>query len=329
MAYFEKKKDFINCLLCGHECRLKEGAIGFCGVNQNVSGELVNLVYGHPVAMHMDPIEKKPLYHFKPGSKTLSFGTVGCNFRCSFCQNWEISQTKDIDQSTYVSPETMVDTALAYHSKIISFTYNEPAIFYPYAKDVADVLKQKEPDAKTVFVTNGYYSKKTREEVAKTADAMNIDMKSFSELYYKKELKGELDVVLDNIGFFLKHGVWVEVTTLLIEGVNDSDEEIQKMARHIKAHYGVDVPWHMSAFFPNYKMRDTNTTTLHTLERARKIAKDEGINYVYLGNVAADTNTVCPECKEVVISREGRTPGLIRLEDGACYNCGFKIAGVW
>lgn len=326
MDYFSIKGDRVVCNLCAHHCSIKNGKSGLCKVNINKDGRLVTTVYGRPNALHLDPIEKKPLYHFLPGSKTLSLGTNGCNFTCPFCQNWQLSQIVDINKNIYISPKDIVELAKREGSRIISFTYNEPTIFYPYAKDIS--LLAKREGLEIVYVSNGFFSKEVARDLVANTSALNIDLKSFNESYYKRVLRGSLKVVLENIEFFISAKLWVEVTTLLIGGVNDKDEEIGAMANYFVKHFGVNIPWHFSAFYPNYKMLNTPPTPLDTLLRAQKIAKSEGIKYVYLGNVALPQNTLCPSCGSVVIAREGR--GVeIYANDGVCKKCGYKIEGVW
>lgn len=275
----------MECILCRHYCTLKEGKAAICGVNFNEDGELVCKVYNHPSALNIDPIEKKPLYHFLPGTKSLSLGTVGCNFRCSFCQNYSISQTANIDKSIYYSPKDIVSLALEHKTQSISYTYNEPTIWYPYAKDIG--ILAKKAGLKNVFVTNGYETREVLEDMKSWVDAMNIDLKSFSKEYYKKSLKGDLDAILDTLKIVAKSDIHLEVTTLLVPNVNDSKEEVTKMSEFIANELGCEIPWHLSAFHPDYKMLDTNSTTLSSLKMAEKIAKSFGIKYVYLGNVAS------------------------------------------
>lgn len=329
MQYYKKEagKESITCLLCRHACKLKEGQVGICGVNKNVEGALQTLVYGHPIALNVDPIEKKPLYHMLPGSKVLSFGTVGCNFKCPFCQNWDISQEKTVNEEIKVSPEQMVELALNEGAKSIAYTYNEPTIFYPYAKDIGVLAKEK--GLKNIFVSNGFESKEMIDDMATWVDAANIDLKSWDESYYKKVLKGGLGAVKDTLRRMVKAGIWVEVTTLLIEGNNDSDEALRQMATFIADDLGVDVPWHLSAFYPNYKMTEHPSTGIATLQRAEQIGKKAGLKHIYLGNVPIAGNTYCPECDTLLIDRTGYNVTTNRLQDGSCPDCSKSIAGAW
>ena len=329
MKYYKKieGKEKIICLLCRHYCHLKEGQIGFCGVNKNSNGELENLVYGHPVALNIDPIEKKPLYHFLPNTTALSFGTVGCNFKCPFCQNWSISQEKHINKEIQVSPEQMVELAIKHDSKTIAYTYNEPTIFYPYAKDVGVIAKQK--GIKNVFVSNGFETPEIIEDMKSWLDGANIDLKSWDDKYYKKILKGGLEEVKETLRLMVKSGIWVEVTTLLIEGDNDSNKDLEEMATFIADELGRYVPWHLSAFHPDYKVLDKQRTSIETLQRAYNIAKKAGLYYVYLGNVTIDADTYCPECQTLLIDRKGYNINKNNLINGHCPKCKREIEGVW
>ena len=328
---FRKKSegsDAIICQLCQHYCTLKPGKTGICGVNTNEAGKLKNLVYGHPSALHVDPIEKKPLYHVLPASKSLSIGTVGCNFRCSFCQNWQISQSHDIDTSTVVTPEDMVELAQRYGCATIAYTYNEPTIFWPYARDIA--VAAKKAGIRSVFVSNGLESKEVVDDMKGLIIAANIDLKSFDADYYKKELKGDLEGVLETMKRMKANGIWVEVTTLVIEGLNDSDEELGKMARFIATELGTETPWHLSAFHPDYKMLDTHATSIETLQRAKAIGQAAGLHFIYVGNVPVEHSTYCPACKQRLIERFGFGSGHIRIgSDGKCGYCGEPIPGIW
>jgi pyruvate formate lyase activating enzyme len=319
MNYYrvEDDKDRITCLLCRHYCRLKEDQIGICGVNQNIDNRLKNLVYNHPIALNIDPIEKKPLYHFLPSSKALSFGTVGCNFKCPFCQNWDISQKSDIDKSVVVTPDHMVSLAIKYGAKSIAYTYNEPTIFYPYAKDIGLIAHQR--GVKNIFVSNGFESIEMIEDMSNWVDGINIDLKSWSDEYYKKVLKGGLDEVKYAIKRMVSKGIWVEITTLIIENINDSDDDIRSMAKFIAKELGRHIPWHLSAFFPNYKMREHQSTDISRLQRAKEIGYQEGLYYIYLGNLPADNHTKCPNCQGIIADRAS----------GYCHHCNREIEGVW
>jgi pyruvate formate lyase activating enzyme len=329
MQYYTKMKgkNKIICLLCRHKCNLAQNQVGVCGVNKNVDGELKTLVYGHPIALNVDPVEKKPLYHLLPGSTALSFGTVGCNFKCPFCQNWDISQEKKIDKSIKVSPEKMVELAQENGAKSIAYTYNEPTIFYPYAKDIGVIAREK--GLKNIFVSNGFETLQIIKDMPSWLDAANIDLKSWNKRYYKNVLKGGLEAIKDTLRMMVKEGIWVEVTTLLIEGENDSDRDLEEMATFIATDLGRHVPWHLSAFHPDYKMKDHKYTKLDTLKRASAIAKKAGLYYVYMGNVPVHGDTYCPECGELLIDRTGYEVTINNLVFGHCPKCNRKIEGVW
>ena len=325
--FYRKEGEKIVCLLCRHYCKLKDGQVGICGVNKNEGGKLVNLVYGKVSAINIDPIEKKPLYHFLPGSSSLSIGTVGCNFKCPFCQNWQISQSKDVNNSYEVTPQQLVDIALEKGCKSISYTYNEPTIFYPFAKDVA--LLAKKYGLKNVFVSNGFESPEIIEDMVGVIDAFNIDIKGFKSEYYKKYLKGDLDGVLDTLKRLKEKGFWVETTTLIVPEDNDSDEELRAIAEFIAKELDVNTPWHISAFHPDYKVQDKAPTPLETLQRAYKIGKEAGLNFIYMGNVAMPSITYCPKCASKLITRVGYSLIENRLENGKCPECQTQIAGIW
>lgn len=327
MKYFEVKKDRLVCLLCSYYCKLKKEQVGICGVNKNTGDKIECLVYGYLAALNIDPIEKKPLYHFLPSSKSLSLGTVGCNFRCSFCQNWQISQTNLINQSNYFSVEEIVNIALEKKCKSISYTYNEPTIFYPFAKDIA--LRAKKFDIKSVFVSNGFESKEVIADMKGVIDAVNIDLKSFDEKYYKNSLGGNLKTVCENLINFKKNDIHLEITTLLVPTKNDSVKEITKIVKFIKENLGVNTPWHISAFHPDYKETSLQRTSKQSLQMAYDIAASEGLNYVYMGNIGVENPTVCKKCKKVLIKRNYFEVLENHIEKGFCPKCKTKIDGVF
>ncbi len=314
-------------MLCRHYCNLKEGQTGICGVNKNEGNRLVNLVYGKAAALNIDPIEKKPLYHFLPGTTALSIGTVGCNLKCPFCQNWQISQTGDISFSEEVSPAQIVDLAVKNNCKTIAYTYNEPSIFYPFAHDIAVLAKQH--GIKNIFVSNGMESPEAVNDMKGIIDAFNIDLKSFNTDFYKKTLKGSLEGVLDTLKLLRKNGFWIEVTTLIVPGENDSDAELNNIANFIANELGNHTPWHISAFYPQYKMLDKKRTSLQSLQKAYETGLQKGLKYVYKGNVAEPGITVCPDCGRELIVRKGYYVSKYNLDNGACKYCGTKIEGVW
>ena len=325
--YKPYKENRLQCILCQHYCKIKEGQTGICGVNKNVGDKIECLVYGYPSAMNVDPIEKKPLYHFLPGSKAFSFGTVGCNFHCPFCQNWSISQTHNIDKSQYFSPELIVDMAIKYECQSIAYTYNEPTIFYPYARDIA--LEGKKRGLKNVFVSNGFESSEVIDDMKGIMDAVNADLKSFNPKYYKKELGGNLEKILENLKHFVANGIWLEVTTLIVPTQNDSEEELNSIAEFIAKELGVNVPWHITAFHPDYKEQDLPPTSIDTLKMAYDIGKRHGLNYIYIGNVNYDTPTRCPSCDEVLIERDYFRHTDNHLKGAHCPKCNALIPGVF
>lgn len=325
--YHYKDENSIECILCKHYCTLKKNGHGICGINYNIDSKLVNKTYGHPSAVHVDPIEKKPLYHFLPNTLSLSLGTVGCNFRCPFCQNYSISQTTVVDESVTLMPEDVVELALKHNCKSISYTYNEPTIWYPYAKDIGVLAREK--GLKNIFVSSGYESHEVIADMPSWLDGANIDLKSFSHDYYKKVLKVNLEGVLESLIEFAKSNIWLEITTLLIPGVNDSSEEIEQMAEFIATKLGTEIPWHFSAFHPTYKMQDTASTPLSTLIKAKEIAQKHAIKYIYLGNIANDSSTYCPNCNTKLIERNGFNSHILNLQDGKCTNCDYVIQGRW
>jgi pyruvate formate lyase activating enzyme len=332
MKFYETiDNEKIKCLLCRHHCILKNGQVGICGINMNKDGELVNLVYGHPSSVNVDPVEKKPLFHFLPGSGVLSFGTVGCNFKCPFCQNWQIAHTNKVNDKVYVSPEEMVNLALQYNCKSIAYTYNEPSVFYPYARDVGIIAKEK--GLKNIFVTNGFESVYEIEDMKSWVDGANVDLKSFKKEYYKKVLKGDLEYVLDTIKRLKDVGIWQEITTLIVPGDNDSEEELTQIAQFI-ASVGVEIPWHITRFHPDYKVQDKQPTPIETMIKAYEIGKKAGLKYVYLGNVALPVITYCPKCKEELIVRSiyRIEKNILKIDENGqahCPKCQELIEGVW
>jgi len=282
MKFYERTSESkIRCLLCGHYCNISKDQVGICGVNKNTGEQIECLVYGHLNAINIDPIEKKPLYHFLPNTKTFSIGTVGCNFKCSFCQNWQLSQSVDMDKSRLYTPKDIVNFTKHYECESISYTYNEPTIFYPYILDVATLAHQE--GIKNIMVTNGFESREVRESMVGLIDAVNVDLKSFNETYYKKNLGGKLDIILDNLKFFVQNGIHTEITTLIVPTQNDSTEELTKIASFIAEELGSDIPWHISAFHPDYKEMELPNTPIETLLKAREIGYNKGIKHI--GNV--------------------------------------------
>lgn len=328
MLYKKIDERKVQCFLCSHRCIIPEGQFGLCKVRKNVGGELETLVYGKTIAANVDPIEKKPLYHFLPGSTSFSVATPGCNFRCRFCQNWQISQQDIGDREfrgTVLSPEEIVKRAQGYRCRSISYTYTEPTIFFEYAYDTARLAKEK--GLFNIFVTNGYMTETAIEKISPYLDAANIDLKSFRDEFYKDVCSASLKPVLENIRLMRRYGIWIEVTTLIVPGQNDSKEELENIAGFI-SEIGKDIPWHISRFHPDYQYFDFHSTPLSKLEEAIEIGKKTGLQYVYLGNVGAETNTVCPNCGRTLIKRTYFSVDKKDLKDGKCPYCFKKIEGV-
>lgn len=321
----------VRCNLCRFHCVIADGRRGRCGVRENHAGALFTLVYGQSIAENVDPIEKKPLYHFQPGSKSLSIATVGCNFRCLHCQNYQISQwphERSGIPGTALPPQEVVKHALESGSASIAYTYTEPTIFYEYAFDTAVLARQA--GLKNVFVTNGYTTNAALEEIAPYLDAANVDLKGFSDQAYKEVTGASLQGVLDCLREYCRLGIWLEVTTLVIPGHNDSEEELGQIANFIAKELSYEVPWHISAFYPTYKMLDRPPTPVATLTLARDLGRRAGLKYIYLGNVddADGGNTVCPSCGQVVIRRKGLQFIDTELTGNFCNYCRYEIAGV-
>lgn len=331
--FYEKGEgNQVRCGLCCHRCRIQEGWRGICGVRENRGGALYSLVYGLLVAENVDPVEKKPLFHFLPGSSSYSISTVGCNFRCLHCQNFSISQFPHLNGNRIAgsprTPEEVIGAARRTGCRSISYTYVEPTIFYEFARDCS--VLAHEQGIKNIFVSNGYMTPEVTRDLAPVLDGINIDIKAFTDEFYVKVSKARLQPVLDNVRLMHELGVWVEVTTLIIPGWNDSEDELREIARFVKS---VDpaIPWHVTAFRPTYKMTDRGPTPAATLTKARNIGLDEGLLYVYEGNIAGSggENTYCPSCKAGVIDRYGFSIGDIRMTAGQCDNCGALLHGVW
>ncbi len=325
--YQEDKNNKLICLLCSHYCKLKDGQVGICKINKNTGKKIECLVYGYPNAINVDPVEKKPLYHFIPTTKTFSIGTVGCNFKCPFCQNWQLSQSANINKKNYISPDDIVNLTLQHNCKSISYTYNEPTIFFPYIYDIAK-LGQKS-GLKNVMVTNGFESSEVASQMVGLIDAVNVDLKSFDNKYYKKILGGHLDIILRNLKFFVKNGIHVEITTLIVPTQNDSNEELTQIASFIANELGLNIPWHISAFHPDYKKLNLPRTPIQTLQNAYNIGKKLGLNYVYIGNIGYENPTQCKNCGEILIKREYFNAKIQNLNHNICIKCGTKLDGIF
>jgi pyruvate formate lyase activating enzyme len=319
----------VKCLLCAHQCKIEPSKVGVCKVRKNIDGRLHSLVYAQTIASNVDPIEKNPLYHFFPGTKAFSIATPGCNFQCGFCQNWQISQAPRIDialKTRKLLPEEVVKKAKEYNCKSISYTYTEPTIFFEYAYETAKIAKEE--GLYNNFVTNGYMSQKALKMIHPYLDGANVDLKSFRDDFYKKICKARLQPVLDSIALMKKLNIWVEVTTLIIPGQNDSQEELGDIAEFISS-VGIDIPWHISRFHPDYQFTDYNDTSLEVLQRAGEIGKKAGLHYVYLGNVLDEPNTSCYNCQKPLIKRAYFSIEENKIEQGKCSFCKATIAGVF
>ena len=331
----ELKDKKVLCLACAHACKLSPGEYGKCGVRVNEDGKLKSTVYGLAAAAHIDPVEKKPLFHFLPNSKVFSIGTVGCNFCCKFCQNWEISQHPQTHNyevfGETLMPETIVKLALETGCKSIAYTYNEPIVYFEYTYDTAKLAHEK--GLKNIYVTSGFETRKAIDELAPYIDAMNIDIKYFNDESYQKISCGRLKPVLEAIKYAHSKGIWIETTTLIIPGINDSDEELRDIAK-FQADIDPNMPWHISRFHPDYKMLDRPPTPIETLRRAYDIGKEEGLNFIYVGNYPDEDreSTYCPKCGYKVIDRYGYIGEIVHnhlTEDGRCPKCNTQIPGVW
>ena len=328
---YRAEEKVVVCELCAHGCTIREGRRGICGVRQNRGGELFSLVYGELVAEHIDPIEKKPLFHVLPGSLTYSISTVGCNFSCLHCQNYSISQAGQSATGTSGVPrlpEQVVAAALGGGCQSVSYTYVEPTVFFEFAYDCC--LLAREKGLANIFVSNGYMSEKAARMLAPVLDAINIDIKGFNDDFYKKVCGARLGPILDTVRLLKELGIWVEITTLVIPGLNDSGDELRRIAAFIA---GIDrsIPWHVSGFYPTYKMTDRPATPVSSLRKARQIGVDSGLHFVYMGNVPGEggENTPCPSCGEDVIRRSGFRVQSNRIRQSCCPACAAEIPGLW
>lgn len=321
----------VHCYLCNHHCKIKDSKFGFCGVRQNKRGTLYTHVYGEAIAAHIDPIEKKPLYHFLPGSTSFSIATIGCNFRCGFCQNWQISQASLKEDGTpagyHLPPQDIVTKALEQNCRSISYTYTEPTIFFEYAYDTARLAKER--DLYNVFVTNGYMTPEALKMIRPYLNACNVDLKAFDDSFYKQTCQGRLEPVLTSIRTMKELGIWVEITTLVIPGQNDDEEQLKGISRFI-AGLDPDIPWHISRFHPDYQLTGVQATPLEVLKRAYSLGREAGLRYIYVGNVPSEaTETLCPKCGKSLIRRRGFFVEEDLIKDSACPACEEKIAGVF
>jgi len=330
--FYEKlpASNSVSCKLCPRKCILKDGQTGYCESRKNIGGKLYSLVYGKPVSIALDPIEKKPVFHAWPGTTSFSFATAGCNLRCIHCQNWQIAQVKPDSLKAYdISAEQMVEEAVKSGAKSISFTYNEPTVYYEYMLDVAKIAKKR--GIKTVWVTSGYINPEPLQLLADYLDVARIDLKGFSEDFYQKLAGASLEPVLQTLKIAKEKKLHIEVINLIIPTYNDNPDEIKAMCLWIKENLGPDTPLHFTRFFPNYKLTNLPPTPVATLEKARKIAMDCGLNFVYIGNVPGHDaeNTYCPKCRKLLIKRVGYTIVENNIKNGRCKFCSRKIPGLW
>ncbi len=329
--FYEKigKKE-VKCSLCPHKCKISPGKRGICGVRENREGTLCTLVYGKVISLAVDPIEKKPLYHFYPGENALSIATVGCNFHCLYCQNYSISRfprgREDVPGED-ITPKEIINLAKQRKTKIIAYTYTEPTIFFEYAYDICRLAKKEE--IKNVFVANGYIEEKPLRKIAPYMDAANVDLKSMKEEFYHKICGAHLRPVLETLRLMKELGIWVEVTTLLIPTLNDSKEEQKEIASFI-ATLGKNTPWHISRFHPDYRLTNLPPTPTETLDQTRRIGMEAGLKYVYIGNIPGNEgeHTYCPNCGKIIINRSGYWIGKIKIKDRHCKYCGSIIDGI-
>jgi pyruvate formate lyase activating enzyme len=320
----------IECTLCPRFCKLGDKERGYCGVRENIGGTYYTLVYGKACAIHIDPIEKKPFFHFLPSSSALSLASAGCNVNCKFCQNWEISQVRP-EQVRHLDfpPQTVVRSAQKNHCSVIAYTYSEPIVFYEYMYDTS--LGARKKGIKNVVVTGGHTNPEPLIELTKVVDAIKVDLKAFNQNFYTQYVQGELQPVLEAIKIIAKSNVWLEIVYLVIPTLNDDPQEIRRMARWILHEVGPEIPVHFSRFHPMYLMKNLPPTPISTLEQAHKIAVQEGLQYVYVGNVPGhrSENTFCSNCQKLIIKRTAYQIHKVEIENGKCKFCGNPIPGVW
>jgi pyruvate formate lyase activating enzyme len=320
----------IKCKLCPRECVIDDRERGYCGARENRGGTYYSLVWARVCAAHVDPIEKKPLFHFLPGSTAFSVATAGCNVNCKFCQNWDISQVRPEQVSgTYIPPKDLAALTRRNDCRSIAYTYSEPVVFCEYVLDSAEAGRAA--GVKSVVISGGYVQEEPLKQLCRRVDAIKIDLKGFSEKYFKEVVNGELKPVLNALAIIRKLGTWCEVVYLVVPSLNDSDEEFRSLARWIKTELGPDVPLHFSRFYPEYLLKNLPPTPLPTLERAKAICDAEGLHYVYIGNVPGHPaeSTWCPKCRRAVVERAGFAVRAVHLDKGKCHFCQQAIPGIW
>lgn len=329
--YYKKLENLrIQCEICPRKCSVADLERGYCGNKENRDGKYYTLVYSRPCAVHVDPIEKKPLFHYLPSTSALSIATAGCNIECKFCQNWQFSQFRPEQVKNFnLPPEEIVRLAKEHRTPTIAYTYAEPVVFYAYMYDTAKLAKKE--GIRSVMISNGYINEEPLVELCKQLSAVKVDLKAFTEKFYKEICSGELKPVLQRLETLKKIGIWYEIVVLIIPTLNDSEKEIREMSMWIRDHLGSEVPVHFSRFYPTYKIKNLPRTPVKSLELARKIAMEVGLKYVYLGNVPGHEgeNTYCPNCRKVIIRRIGFEILEKNMEDGKCRFCKYSIVGVW
>jgi len=320
----------VQCNLCPHSCSLKEGQLGLCMVRKNINGQLISLSYDKIAAIHSDPIEKKPLYHVLPGSQSLSIATMGCNFTCKFCQNHSLSMVGDQNQifGEKKSPKDVIELALETGARSISYTYTEPTVFFELMLETAKLARQN--GLKNIMVTNGYMSRDALSMIAPYLDAANIDLKAFSDDFYRKYCNARLEPVIKTIKAMREFGIWIELTTLLIPGLNDDQTEVGQLI-HFILDLDRDIPWHVSRFFPHYQLLETSPTDVALITSVLQSARSRGLKFLYGGNFSSSdwTDTCCPDCGALLIERNGYSTKIPELTRGACSKCGYLIPGIW
>lgn len=329
--YYKKLENLrIECEICPRKCSVADLERGYCGNKENRNGKYYTLVYSRPCAVHVDPIEKKPLFHYLPGTPAFSIATAGCNIECKFCQNWQISQFRPEQVKNFdLTPKGIVRLAKQYQTPTIAYTYSEPVVFYTYMYDTAKLAKEE--GIGSVMISNGYIAEEPLVELCKQLSAVKVDLKAFTEKFYKEICSGELKPVLQRLETLKRIGIWYEIVVLIIPTLNDNEKEIREMSLWIKDHLGSEVPVHFSRFYPTYKMKNLPRTPVKSVEKARRIAMEVGLKYVYLGNVLGHEgeNTYCPGCGKVIIRRIGFKILEKNMEDGQCKFCKYDIVGVW
>lgn len=330
LLYETVEDEKVRCNLCAHRCLIYEGRMGICQVRENREGKLYTLTYGHTISQHVDPVEKKPLYHFYPGTRAYSMATPGCNFRCGWCQNWQIAQMPregGMTTGQAATPAEIVASARRTNCRSIAYTYTEPTIFFEYAYDIARQAHQA--NIANIYVTNGYMTREMLDMFRPYLDGANVDLKGFRDETYRKHVGARLQPILDNLKYMKELGIWVEVTTLIIPGLNDDEAELKEAAQFIATELGPETPWHISRFFPAYKMRDVSPTPVATLQKAQALGRTAGLRYTYIGNAPGEENTYCHQCQALLVRRSGFS--ILKsyvTPDETCPDCGAPVDGV-